>query len=155
MEAGPGAESGKGGSRPLPENTDSGNAFPIRVCALALVLLMAGILFLLLAGNTFALFFARKDLFFGIPLLGESAALYLAVTEGLQIVLLILIIRYPANAGLLAELALAFSGFLLVEYVASARMAANGFSGVSVVLAFFFLMSAGLFGIHVLGPLRK
>lgn len=155
MEAGPGAESGKEGSRPLDENRISRTAFPLRICALALVLLMAGILFLLLAGNTFALFFARKDLFFGIPLLGESAALYLAVKEGIQIVLLILIIRYPANAGLLAELALAFSGFLFVESVASARMAANALPGVSVVLAFFFLLSAGLFGIHVLGPLRK
>ena len=115
-----------------------------KLCTFGILLLMAGILILLLFKSLFAILFDQKDLFFSFRLDGWTALVSLFAKALVELVLLILIIRYPAFVDWLVKISLAFSGFLLADSVLTARLTLQGNQIFSPVLGVLFLLSIGL-----------
>jgi hypothetical protein len=120
----------------------------LQLCTFGILILLAGILFLLLSSSLYALLFDRSVLLLGIHLKGWVAGAILAAKVAVEAVLIALIIRYPSNSEWLVKISLVLSALLLVDSIVTSK----GYPFISPVYGIFFFVSVGLVVLRAIDP---
>lgn len=128
------------------------NGSLLQLSTFGILILQAGILFLILSGTLFALVFDRTDMLLGIHLDGWAAGISLSAKIIVEVVLLIFIVRYPASFDWFVKISLVFSGFLLVNSIITAKTALQGYPFFSPVSGVLFVSGIGLAALQMLKP---